>query len=71
MNLPLVVKMTFLAIIQPAIVQEKFHGQQPIPFMLFRLCCPPGMIPLTCKVAQRLGINMKSISPAPKHGIST
>ena len=48
----------FPAIVQPAIIKEKITKHQPIPIVIFRLCCPPGMIPLTAKVAERLGINI-------------
>ncbi|CAF1318347.1 unnamed protein product [Rotaria sordida] len=42
--------------------EQKFIKHQPIPLIMFHLCCPPDMIPLTSKVATRLGININMIN---------
>ncbi|CAF1112325.1 unnamed protein product [Didymodactylos carnosus] len=55
---------------QPAYVREKLTIHQPIPFMIFRLCCPMGMLPLTSKVAERLGIHVVQQSKTRVHVVS-
>jgi hypothetical protein len=43
---------------QPVFIKEKLNKHQPISFVIFRLCCPSDMIPLTAKVAELIGVNI-------------